>query len=486
MQRTELIDDKIAAATEGLNPEFRTHFSKMSTANMLSLADYISGMRSEVNPSDNYRKNIIKVVSLLSRFHKNKLSFKTMARKNIVSFLDHLRKPDNQDPKHKWMGTYNLYITVLTKFFKWLFNPDIPPKTRPKPEAVQNIPQLKRKEISNYSPDDLWTEEDDRIFLKYCPSKRMQFYHTIARDVSNRPHEVLKLKVGDIKWKLTPDKKQYAEVSLSGKTGKRQVPLFHSIPFVKDYLDHEHPQGSNLDAPLFCGLGKKLGKRIGIDRLRGIYVKEYQRQYFPKLLQEDIPEEDKDIITALLRKPWNPYIRRHTGLTEKSKKIPALMNQYAGWTPNSKMPQKYFHYFSNESSNGLLEAYGYVSKDKETDVLKPKYCPNCNEGNKPDSKFCANVKCRMVLSYDGYTEAIQDENKKNEEIAGLKSQMSQMQEMIMDMREQGMFNTRRRLEDELRSDPNNEHLKIGLEKHKETAKRLLKEGLMREGFYAVG
>ena len=301
MQRTELTDDKIATATEGLNPEFRTHLSKMSTPNMLALADYLNSMKSETNPSDNYRKNIIKVVSLVSRFHKNKLSFKAMKRDDVLLFLDHLRKPDNKDPKHKWIGTYNLYITVLTKFFKWAYSPGVPSKTRPKPPVVQNIPQLKRKEISNYSPDDLWTEEDDRIFLRYCPTKRMKFYHTVSRDASDRPHEVLKLKVGDIKWKLTPDKKQYAEISLSGKTGKRHIPLFHSIPYVKDYLDHEHPS-PNPDAPLFCGLGKRLGNHIGGDQLRRIYT-QLKRKHFPELLDTDIPEEDKDIIRQLIRKP---------------------------------------------------------------------------------------------------------------------------------------------------------------------------------------
>ena len=67
----------------------------MPKPNQLALADYLDSMKSEVNPSDNYRKNIIKIVSMLSDFHKNKLSFKSMSRKEIISFLDHLRKPDN-------------------------------------------------------------------------------------------------------------------------------------------------------------------------------------------------------------------------------------------------------------------------------------------------------------------------------------------------------------------------------------------------------
>jgi hypothetical protein len=43
---------------------------------------------------------------------------------------------------------------------------------------------------------------------------------------------------------------------------------------------------------------------------------------------------------------------------------------------------------------------------KKLTSLKPKSCPNCQEPNKIDSKFCS--KCRMVLSYDSYTELVQE------------------------------------------------------------------------------
>jgi hypothetical protein len=62
------------------------------------------------------------------------------------------------------------------------------------------------------------------------------------------------------------------------------------------------------------------------------------------------------------------------------------------------MPQKYLHYYGNESSKSLLEEYGLVDHGIQLDQLKPINCTNCNEPNKPNSKFCA--KCRMVLTYD--------------------------------------------------------------------------------------
>jgi integrase/recombinase XerD len=50
----------------------------------------------------------------------------------------------------------------------------------------------------------------------------------------------------------------------------------------------------------------------------------------------------------------------------------SMLRVHAGWGPNSKMPQIYLHYFGNESSESLLEAYGILPKGQKIDQLKPK------------------------------------------------------------------------------------------------------------------
>jgi integrase len=145
---------------------------------------------------------------------------------------------------HKWIGTYNLFRIYLLRFFKWLYYQDIEPDKRPKPSVVENLARLKRKEKSIYKPSDLWTQQDDLLFLKYCPSKRDKCYHAISRDLSCRPHEILKLKIRDIVFKTTGNY-QYVEILVNGKTGSRPIPLIDSIPYLKDYIDHEHPQPTN-------------------------------------------------------------------------------------------------------------------------------------------------------------------------------------------------------------------------------------------------
>ena len=83
---------------------------------------------------------------------------------------------------HKWIETYNLYLMTVGTFFKWLYYPNTAPKERPKPDVLLNIKHLKRKEKSSYKPTDMWTQDGDIMFLKYCPTKRDRGYHAIASE----------------------------------------------------------------------------------------------------------------------------------------------------------------------------------------------------------------------------------------------------------------------------------------------------------------
>jgi hypothetical protein len=97
------------------------------------------------------------------------------------------------------------------------------------------------------------------------------------------------------------------------------------------------------------------------------------------------------------------------------------------------MPQKYLHYFGNEASESLLEAYGIVTKDQQlSNTLRSKQCPNCNEPNQPLVKFCA--KCRMVLTYDAYSETLEKQQEKESEVQLLQERYEQdMKAMREDM-----------------------------------------------------
>jgi integrase len=408
----------------GLDREFYRLLESCAN-NRGKVIEYLNSMGNEISLSHNYKKITIKALVYLSKFHSNK-KFKAMQKQDILSFLNSKRKDEVRDPLHSWVSTYNLYIIILSRFFKWLYYPHLPAKKRPKPPCVL-IPTLRRKEQSVYKPTDLWTQEDDLIFLKYCPSKRDRCYHAISRDSSCRPHELLRLKIKDVIFKMAGDR-QYAEVLVNGKTGQRHIPLINSLPYLKDWLD-DHPQSGNPNAFLICGFARSLGKAIRIDTINHVYS-DYKNKTFPKLLDDpNVPSEDKAKITELLKKKWNPYIRRHSALTEKSKFLKeSILRQHAGWSQTSSMHQKYVHYFGNESNESILEAYGLKPKLEDINKLKPFACPNCRELNKIGSKFC--VKCRMILSYDAYTEAVEDSELQKSRIDKLTAKFEELETAI--------------------------------------------------------
>src|SRR5919106_3299270 len=423
--------EEMSQLTLELSNSFSNAFNDLSPGNASTIANYIQSMKIEINLSDHYMKDIVLLLSRLAKYKNNK-SFNDLTRKNILEFLNTFVKTEESDPLHKWVGTYNVYIGHLQRFFKWLYYPNFEPSKRPKPAIVENLPKLKRKEQSIYKPSDLWTAEDDLLFLKYCPTKRIKCFHAMSRDTSCRPNELLKLHIKDIIFKNESTRnRQYAEILVNGKTGSRHIPLIDALPYIKDYIDHEHPNPGNQNAILFCGFKKSLGRPIEVITLYQIYDR-YKKEIFPRLLQDpNTPEEDKQKIRELLKKPWNPYIRRHSALTEKSSFLKEhILRQHAGWSPRSQMHLKYLHYFGNESSDSILEAYGIITKDKaQSDTLRSKQCPNCNEPNKPESKFCA--KCRMVLTYDAYSETTEEYVRNENELQSVKERMENIEKILV-------------------------------------------------------
>jgi hypothetical protein len=141
----------------------------------------------------------------------------------------------------------------------------------------------------------------------------------MVHDTSARPHELLKLEIKDVQFKLSVNGIQYAEIHVSGKTHDRTLPLIDSIPHVKEWLE-AHPMSTNKEAPLFVSISKAtFGQPISRDGLLKHYQEHYRDNYFPKLLDNSsVPPEDRVGIKKLLQRSWNLYIFRHSALTQKS------------------------------------------------------------------------------------------------------------------------------------------------------------------------
>jgi len=408
--------------------------AKTHPVNAQTICDYIIAEQTEINIKQSTAEGKIKVLVWLSNFHLTK-QFREMDKSDILEFLNSLRKSDIEDPTRKWIGTYNGRQMVLNKFFRWLYNPKEPEQNkRATPSCMLGVKKLPSKTKTPYKHTDMWYTKEHAIFLKYCPDKRDRCYHAMATDMSARSHEILNLRISDVKFNITENHIQYAEVRINeGKTGPRTVPLIDSLPFLKEWIS-DHPTGTNSSSWLFVSRGKNnFGRKLTYDGIVDRYSYYYKTKFFPNLLgDKTVPEEDKEVIRSMLTKPWNLYIFRHSALTEKSQILPeAILRSHAGWTMSSKMPQIYIH-LSGESSKVLLERRGIlVSSDKKEESLKSKYCPNCYESNKPDSKFC--LKCNMVLQFDSYKETIESQKNREKRLSDVEQKLDCIEHTIQSL-----------------------------------------------------
>ena len=99
-----------------------------------------------------------------------------------------------------------------------------------------------------------------------------------------------------------------------------------------------------------------------------------------------------------------------------------------GWSHAGNTRQKYQHYYADDSFDAMLVIDGLVtpnSKDKNKNLLRPKQCPNCDETNKPESRFC--VKCKFVLSFDAFNEAIQEKERTTKEAEESKKRLEELE-----------------------------------------------------------
>jgi hypothetical protein len=123
----------------------------------------------------------------------------------------------------------------------------------------------------------------------------------MARDTSARPHELLKIQVGDIMYKVTGTA-TYAELTIGkgGKTVPRTVPLTNSIPYIKDWLQ-EHPTGNNRNTFLFISRERQsIYRNIPLKPISvAIMYRELKLDFFPRLLTRSEIKDLKEKLEAV-------------------------------------------------------------------------------------------------------------------------------------------------------------------------------------------
>jgi hypothetical protein len=95
---------------------------QISPENAVTIIEFIKCQKTESNLLDSTKSLVIRALITLVKYIPNR-NFKKLTRVDIINYLDSLRKPEETDPTHGWIGTYNLKRQLFLKFFKWLYYP---------------------------------------------------------------------------------------------------------------------------------------------------------------------------------------------------------------------------------------------------------------------------------------------------------------------------------------------------------------------------
>lgn len=250
---------------------------------------------------------------------------------------------------------------------------------------------------SRYRPQDMFSESEVLELINNCDHPRNKALIAVLYEAL-RPHEALKLKIGDIYFHP-----KYAQLTVpeDTKTGSRTISIFFAFPFVRDWINN-HPLKADLNAPLFINLHSRKPRQIGHRQLWS---------FFNRLKAQ--------LNHKLQKRYWNPYILRHSRLTEYAKILPEYkLKTFAGWTPNSPMSSVYVHLSGSDVTPDLLAHYGI--EDESTQKVKPQLtireCQRCKHVNAVTDKVC---QCGNVLDINTYEEIKQREEQKDKLIAQL-------------------------------------------------------------------
>jgi len=89
--------------------------------NALIICDYIIAEQNEINIKESTKEGKIKVLVDLLKFLNYK-NLKDVNKNNISLYLNKYRKNEEEDPTHRWIGTWNNRHMILIKFIMIINN----------------------------------------------------------------------------------------------------------------------------------------------------------------------------------------------------------------------------------------------------------------------------------------------------------------------------------------------------------------------------
>ncbi len=297
---------------------------------------------------------------------------------------------------------YSTIVNVSLRFVKWLNDDE-------KPKGFKDIKNNGKNKQRDLEADDMITWEEGLKIAGKTNSTQFKAIIMTQLDGGFRPSEFIDLNYGDIKY----EKPFFIANVRQGKTGKRDVPLYKAVPYLKAWLN-QHPSKKKGD-PLW--IMEYITFSSAKKNEKGVCKYKY-----PAMLKR---------IRATARacgvdKPTDFYNFRHSACT-----IAKLEN-----TPPDLAAEKFGHsvkYFTETYGRldikGKLERFkGHIGLEEEKDTKKNKLnvvCSLCGFDNPPKIDVCE--KCLNPLTV---SKALEMKSEKDKELEKLKEQVDNIYKFI--------------------------------------------------------
>lgn len=351
-----------------------------------AIKDFVDDLTLE-GISEIRRKNYIQRLRVVARWIPD--SFLTPGKEDIRKVFLNLsgnfertfRGTHEKVTKHYSEYTKATYLDMMKRFYRWRFGEEESKR------LLGNI-KIDKKKLPHKVPEDMITQNEIDLLTKNCRNSRDRALFATLYDSGCRIGELMLMKIENLSF---DDYGAILRVPWEGKTGFRNVRIVgNSIVYLKTWLA-EHPRIEDKQAPLFCNVNKKPGKRLDHQQIYSII--------------------DRTLRRASIKKRIHPHLFRHTRATILASKPLAgsVFEDQMGWIHGSKQTQTYVHLGGKQQDIAILKAYGINVEEDSGSEARPKTCPRCGELNAYNAAICK--KCWIPLTTEEILRAKEEQSR---------------------------------------------------------------------------
>jgi site-specific recombinase XerD/ribosomal protein S27AE len=369
---------------------------------LLEYAEYLKAAKKSLPRQD----KLIRTLKTFATLLRN-IPSKSAVKEDIVHVLATVEDHWKIELSHKGRPgpasdyTRRDFQEIVKQFYAWLFDVE-DPRHEGYPKPVSWIHSKAPKSKLNAS--DLLAPADVKQLIGATPDLRLKALIDVCYECGLRVGEALQMHIKDVNLQ-----EQYAELSVSGKTGPRVAYSIESLPLLVQWLD-QHPDRKNTDAWLWTDDTEPLS----YDKAR-FKLQECRRK-------AKVPK----------RVFWHLF--RHSSATRNAGLGEPMLRSIYGWSKNSDEPSTYVHLSGETVRNALLKKKGVQQKSAQEPLVT--MCPRCGSPNQPDASLCG--KCKSVLklehavSMSTVQKKLEEQNKTIEKMQGQIDMMSRFMNKVLD------------------------------------------------------